>query len=177
MRYLTLGEVVRLHQQILADTGGADGLRDLGALESALSQPKLSAGGAEAYASLVDKAAALAFSLCSNHAFVDGNKRIAHAAMEVFLILNGAELHASVDEQERVMLQLAAGELSRSELTQWLANHTRTVFLWNMSKIAVRQQRTCNQCEQRTVSSVKPFASARAAPADSRHCRRRYAAA
>jgi len=127
VRYLTLAEVIRLHQQILADTGGADGLRDLGALESALSQPKLSAGGTEAYESLVEKAAALAFSLCSNHAFVDGNKRIAHAAMEVFLVLNGEEINASVDEQEQVMLQLAAGELTRRELTQWLANHTGAI--------------------------------------------------
>ena len=65
------------------------------------------------------------FSLVSNHPFVDGNKRIGHAAMEVFLILNGYEIEAPVDEQERVILQLAAGEFDRGEFTNWL--RTRVV--------------------------------------------------
>jgi len=74
VRYLGLAEVLSLHQQILEETGGADGVRDLGALESALAQPKLSAGGLEAYPTLIEKAVALCFSLSKNHAFVDGNK-------------------------------------------------------------------------------------------------------
>ena len=111
MRYLTLGEVVALHRAILESSGGASGIRDLGALESALAQPRASFGGADLHQSLHAKAAALGFSLAMNHAFVDGNKRVAHAAMEVFLILNAYEIVASVDEQERLMLDLAAGRL------------------------------------------------------------------
>jgi death-on-curing protein len=126
MRYLTLGEVVSLHRAILAGTGGADGIRDLGALESALAQPKATFDGTDLYPSIVDKASALAFGLAMNHPFVDGNKRIAHAAMAVFLDLNGFEIEATVDEQEQLMLGLAAGQLSRADLTTWLESHVST---------------------------------------------------
>ena len=123
MRYLTLGEVVALHRAILAATGGADGIRDLGALESALAQPKATFDGTDLYPSVVDKASALAFGLAMNHSFVDGNKRIAHAAMAVFLDLNGLAIEATVDEQEQLMLDLAAGHVSRGALTDWLQSH------------------------------------------------------
>jgi death on curing protein len=58
-----------------------------------------------------------------NHPFVDGNKRVGHAALETFLTLNGYELQATVEEQERLMLTLAAGDLDRSELVQWISDH------------------------------------------------------
>ncbi|HEY2787412.1 MAG TPA: type II toxin-antitoxin system death-on-curing family toxin [Fimbriiglobus sp.] len=77
-------------------------------------------GGVDLYPTLADKAAALGFSLALNHGFVDGNKRIAHAAMETFLILNGYEIRASVDEQEGVFLRLAAGESNREDFTNWV---------------------------------------------------------
>ena len=125
MRYLTLGEVVDLHDRLLEATGGAPGIRDLGALDSATAQPKATFGGADLYPTLVDKAAALCFSLVQNHPFVDGNKRVGHAAMETFLVLNGAEIHAAVDEQERLMLDLAAGLIDRPRLTDWLRQHLK----------------------------------------------------
>jgi death on curing protein len=131
VRFLSLGEVLALHRRILAESGGRLGVRDLGAIASALSQPGVSVGGEDAYPTLVDKAAALGYSLIRlgyslirNHGFFDGNKRIAHAAMEVFLVLNGMELRASVDEQERFMLSLAAGEVSREGLADWLRSNT-----------------------------------------------------
>jgi death-on-curing protein len=95
MRYLTLGEVVALHRALLESSGGATGIRDLGSLESALAQPRATFGGVDLHASLAAKVAALGFSLALNHPFVDGNKRVAHAAMEVFLILNGHEIVAT----------------------------------------------------------------------------------
>jgi death-on-curing protein len=125
MRYLTLGEVVELHQRLLTQTGSAPGVRDLGLLESALAQPKATFDGADLHPTLVDKAAALGFALIANHAFVDGNKRVGHAAMEVFLLLNGHEIDASVDEQERLMLDVAAGAIDRPGLTQWLGKHLK----------------------------------------------------
>ena len=125
MRYLTLGEVVELRQRILAQTGGAPGVRDLGLLESALAQPKATFDGTDLHPTLVDKAAALGFALVANHAFVDGNKRIGHAAMEVFLLLNDHEIDASVDEQERLMLEVAAGAIDRPGLMQWLSQHVK----------------------------------------------------
>ena len=123
MRYLTLGEVLALHRRILAESGGSPGVRDLAAIASAVSQPRVSVGGKDAYPSLIEKAAALGYSLVRNHGFIDGNKRIAHAAMEVFFVMNGMELSASVDEQERFMLALAAGDVSREALIEWLRAH------------------------------------------------------
>ena len=123
MRFLTLGEVLALHRRILAESGGTSGVRDLGAIASALSQPKVSVGGQDAYPTLIEKAAALGYLLIRNHGFLDGNKRIAHAAMEVFLVMNDMEISASVDEQERFILSLAAGEVSREALVDWLRSN------------------------------------------------------
>jgi death-on-curing protein len=80
-------------------------------------------GGEDLYPTLVDKAAALGYALIKNHPFLDGNKRTGHAAMEVFLVLNGYEIRAAVDEQEHVMLQVAASERDREEFTTWLRTH------------------------------------------------------
>lgn len=110
MRYLTIAEVPVLHQRLIHVSGGAFGLRDLGQLESAVSRPHAGFGGQDLYPDLVSKAVSLCFSLVMNHPFVDGNKRIGHAAMETFLMLNGHEIQCSVTEQEEVILRLAAGE-------------------------------------------------------------------
>jgi death-on-curing protein len=125
MRYLTLGEVVALHQAVIAASGGARGIRDLGALESAVARPRASFGGQDLYPTIADKAAALGYGLVMGHPFLDGNKRIGHAAMETFLVLNGYELEAPVDEQESLMLRLAAGEVSRDDLAEWLRSRSR----------------------------------------------------
>ena len=125
MRYLTLGEVIELHGRVLQVGGGAFGIRDLGGLDSALAQPMATFGGVDLYPTLVEKAAALCFSLVDNHAFVDGNKRVGHSAMETFLVLNGTEIDAAVDEQERLMLDLAAGRIRPDDLTRWLHQHLK----------------------------------------------------
>jgi death-on-curing protein len=125
MRYLALSEVVELHRRLLEATGGAPGIRDLGALESALAQPRMSLAGTDLYPTLAEKAAALCFSLVGNHPFVDGNKRAGHAAMETFLVLIGAEIDAGLDEQERLMLDLAAGRIDRGQLANWLGQHLK----------------------------------------------------
>jgi death-on-curing protein len=123
MRYLTLGELLELHRRIIEQSGGVAGMRDLGLAESALAQPRMSFGGTDLYATLLEKAAALCFSMVMNHPFVDGNKRIGHAAMETFLMMNGFELNAGVDDSEHVILQLAAGQLERQPFTEWVAAH------------------------------------------------------
>jgi len=123
MRYLTLGEVLELYHRIIRQSGGSQGIRDLGALESALAQPRMTFGNQELYPTVVEKASALGFSLIKNPPFVDGNKRTGHAAMETFLVLNGFEIDASVDEQEQIILQVASGELESDEFTAWLSGH------------------------------------------------------
>lgn len=125
MRYLGLAEVTELHRLVVDATGGSHGIRDLGALESAIAQPRMAFGGEDLYPTLIEKAAALGFALVMNHPFLDGNKRVGHAAMETFLLLNGSEIEAEVDEQEQFMLALAAGEIDRSELVAWLRSHVR----------------------------------------------------
>lgn len=124
MRYLSFGEIINLHRAVLEQTGGATGVRDLAMLASAVAQPHATFDGVDLHVTLVQKAAALGFSLALNHPFVDGNKRVAHAAMEVFLLLNGMALNAAVDDQERLMLDLADGRVTRHELISWLENHT-----------------------------------------------------
>ncbi len=123
MRYLTLGEVLELHQRVIKQSGGAVGIRDVNALEAALAQPRMTFGGEELYPTLVEKAAVLGFSLIQNHPFVDGNKRTGHAAMETFLVLNGLEIDATVAEQEQIILQIASGMLARKAFTDWLRHH------------------------------------------------------
>ena len=125
MRYLTLAEIVHLHRLITEATGGASGIRELGTLESAVAQPKATFDTNELYPSLTDKAAVLCFSIVQGHPFVDGNKRTGHAAMSTFLFLNGAEIDASIDEQEQIILALASGQMNRLQFTDWLNRHVK----------------------------------------------------
>jgi death on curing protein len=124
MRFLTLIEVLELHRRVIGQSGGAFGIRDIGLLESAIAQPQMTFGGEDLYPNLLEKAAALGFSIIMNHPFVDGNKRTGHAATETFLVLNGMEINASVDEQERAILAIASGELGREAFVEWLLQNT-----------------------------------------------------
>jgi death on curing protein len=126
-RYISFAEILELHRTVIEYWGGASGIRDLGALESATAQPRQAFAGQDLYPDMTSKAAALCYSLVLNHPFVDGNKRIGHAAMETFLMVNGYELRASVDDQERVMLNLAAGNLTRDTFVEWVRQHTAPV--------------------------------------------------
>ena len=123
MRYLSLAEVFELHEKIISSSGGSRGVHDMKALESSINQPRLSFNQEDLYPDIVSKASALCFSLVMNHPFVDGNKRTGHAAMETFLVLNGHEIVAGIDEQESVMLELAGGKLTREDFSEWLNKH------------------------------------------------------
>ena len=125
MRYLTLAEVLDLHRRVIEQSGGADGVRDLGRVESAVAQPQMMFGGDELYPTIESKLTALCFSPVMNHPFVDGNKRIGHAAVETFLVMNGFELVADVDDAEKAILTVAAGQLSREELLEWVTSHVQ----------------------------------------------------
>ena len=74
---------------------------------------------------MLEKAAALCASLVQNHPFIDGNKRIGHAAMATFLLLNGCDIAATIDEQEGLILNLAAGRCGRADVAAWLRDHTK----------------------------------------------------
>ena len=123
MNYLNYEDVLEIHELALETSGGSSGIRDEGLLESAVNQPHQSFGGVDLYVTITDKAAALGFSLIKNHAFVDGNKRIGYAAVEIFLMRNGYEIRGSIDEKEEIVLQLASGEISREDFEFWLVHH------------------------------------------------------
>ncbi len=123
MDWLTVEEVIDIHQKLIQQSGGATGIRDLGALQSAVAQPQASFAGQLLYPDVVQQASALGFSLINNHPFVDGNKRIGHAAMNVFLAMHGFDIDAGVDEQEQTILAVAAGQYTREQLTNWLEQH------------------------------------------------------
>ena len=129
MRWLQLAEVLGLHRRLIDQSGGTAGIRDLGLLEASLAQPRKTFGGIDLYPELLEKAAALGFSLIQNHPFVDGNKRIGHAAMEITLVLNGVELVASVDSAEAAVLAVAMGELNRESFTNWVKAHQQPIDL------------------------------------------------
>lgn len=127
MRYLTVNEILEIYSRIMQQSGGATGIHDLGALESATAQPRMTFGGKDLYPTIVEKASALGFSLIQNHPFVDGNKRTGHAALEMFLVLNGYEIDATVDEQVIVILQVAASQMERKTFSDWIGTHTRPI--------------------------------------------------
>jgi len=122
IRSVTIAEILETYQRIMQQTGGLVAIRDFGALESALAQPYMTFDGNELYPSLAEKAAALGFSLIQNHPFADGNKRTGHAAMAMFLAINGYKIATSIDEQTEIILSVASSKLNRDKFTTWLAN-------------------------------------------------------
>lgn len=123
MQFLTLEQVIRLHERIIKQSGGMIGICNQAGLESALAQPHLSFSGQDLYPTLAEKVAALGFSLINNHPFIDGNKRIGHAAIEVTLLMNGYEIQEDIDIQEVIILSVAASEMNRESFLEWLQQH------------------------------------------------------
>ena len=123
--WLGIELIERLHDRQLAEHGGPAGVRDRGMLESALgrAQQKFLYGGIDV--DLPGLAAAYAFGLARNHPFVDGNKRTAAVACELFLELNGYLLVASDEDLYPVFVTLAAGKLEEDQLAEWLRRHSR----------------------------------------------------
>jgi death-on-curing protein len=123
--YLALEQVLFIHDQVINETGGTFGLRDLGALHAAVERPKASFAGTEAYPDIFAKAAALLESLCNNHPVLDGNKRVTYVATGLLLELNGYELIASRRAAEPFMLKVAQGRVSLPQSQTWLRKHTK----------------------------------------------------
>ena len=116
-------KVLLLHQLLTQETGGDPELRDLGLLDSALKQAFQSFGGQELYPTKEEKGARLGYSLISNHAFVDGNKRIGMFVMLTFLEVNGIRLNHTNEEVARVGWAVASGEMDNDALVQWVKDH------------------------------------------------------
>lgn len=112
----TKSQILRVHQAVLKKDGGSDGLRDEALLESALAAPQATFGGVPIVTDPVEVAAAYLFYLCSNHPFVDGNKRVAFATCLVFLKINGSQPSPDGPEWETLVLDVAASRIGKSEL-------------------------------------------------------------
>ena len=123
--FLALDEVIGLHVDPIERYGGAPGVRNLGLLESAVATPKASFGGAYLHGTLPEMAAAYLFHLAQNHAFVDGNKRVAAAAMIMFIYLNDRELDCDEDELVALTLGVASGATTKAEAAVFVAPRMR----------------------------------------------------
>src|SRR5262245_21424284 len=127
--YLSLEQILRLLDDLVSAFGGLAAVRDRGSLESAVARPAMTFGGEDLYPDVAAKAAALMHSLALNHPFMDGNKRIAVAAAEFFLGVNGEMLTASDAELEKITLAAAQGEVEVEALAIWLRQRLRPIDL------------------------------------------------
>ncbi len=123
--FITVGNAIKIHQRIINDFGGDDGLRDRGLLESAVAMPRAMFSGNYLHPNVPSMAAAYHYHLCTNHPFIDGNKRVAVAVAEVFLRANGLELTASDDEIVEITLGLANGTVGKQECTDFYLDRVK----------------------------------------------------
>ncbi|CAN5587687.1 hypothetical protein BH11PLA2_BH11PLA2_42710 [soil metagenome] len=123
IQYLTIEDVLELHDDAIAAYGGSPGIRDRGLIESAVVQPQTQFFGQEQYPTMADKVAALGFALICNHSFIDGNKRIGYFAMDTFLRMNGFKIGSSLEDQHAHILAVASGVYSRVEFTAWVTKN------------------------------------------------------
>lgn len=119
--YLTVGEVLQIHRQLIDSYGGTHGVRDKGLLESAVFRPQIGY-----YNNIAEEAAALMESLANNHPFLDGNKRVAFAAAHTFLVINGYDLDVNpLAAYDFMMHSIARGEFRFGAILKWINDHIR----------------------------------------------------
>jgi death on curing protein len=121
--FLSIEQVVELHEDLIRLYGGLGGVRDAGLLESAIAMPQAAFGGEYLHQTVAEMAAAYLFHLCLNHPFHDGNKRIAFATAGIFLGLNGFVIDAAPEEEYDITIAVASGSCSKEQLTKFLAEH------------------------------------------------------
>ncbi len=123
--YLSLEQVLTIHQESIQRYGGSDAILDLGKIESAVAQPQMTFDGIDLYPTHIEKAAALAYSLACNHGFEDGNKRTGFGALDLFLRVNGLRISATADEIEVTFVAIAQHDkMNRDEFVEWVRAHT-----------------------------------------------------
>lgn len=123
--FLTLIEVMAIHQDQINNYGGSLGVRDQGMLEAALAQPESSFGGSYLHPDIYTMAAAYLYHLAMNHPFIDGNKRVATVSALVFLEMNDHELDVDEKLLEEIVFKVASGNLSKEELVSFFRKYTK----------------------------------------------------
>ena len=124
-KFLSLAEMLEIHQDQISRYGGASGIRDIALLKSALGMPSVTFGGEFLHTDIYEMAAAYLFHLVKNHPFVDGNKRVGVVAALVFLILNGFDLTAPEDELAEMVLAVARGELDKAQVAVFIRSWSK----------------------------------------------------
>lgn len=125
VRFLEMDEIMHLHARQLAAFGGTPGIRDLGALQSALAMPEAGMGDVYFHQDLWSMASAYLFHLCQNHPFVDGNKRVALAASRYFLHVNGQGFGGESEGLLKLTLDTASGRLQKPAIAAYLKKHAK----------------------------------------------------
>ena len=123
--FLTLDEVLAIHEDRIRKYGGSGGLRDIGLLQSAMGSAEATFGGVFLHETTFEMAAAYLFGICRNHPFIDGNKRTALAVALAFLGLNGVRIRAGEDELYDLVIGVAEGRVSKSAVAVFLDEHAR----------------------------------------------------
>ena len=124
MKYLYPNQIIFLHKRIISATGGSQGVREKGLLESAVYRPQASFGGQEFYPDLFLKVAALGHSIISNHPFIDGNKRVGYEAMRLMLRWNGFDIKAPLVKKFKFVMSIAEGNVNEQTIADWIRNHS-----------------------------------------------------
>jgi death-on-curing protein len=122
---ISVEQTLKIHTIAITKFGGADGVRDIGSLESALSRPFQTFGGEDLYPTIFQKAAAIGESLIMNHPFIDGNKRSGYLLMEALLRYEGYKIVASDEDLYNFVISISTGSISFEEIVEWLRNNTK----------------------------------------------------
>ncbi|QMS89990.1 type II toxin-antitoxin system death-on-curing family toxin [Nostoc edaphicum CCNP1411] len=122
-RFLSISQVLDIHQDEINSFGGTSGVRDEGLLDSALAQPQATFGGELLHPTIHEQAAAYLYHLAMNHPFIDGNKRTAFAVMDTFITLNGYSLNLSQEQAYNLVIRVVQKEISKEELSAFMELH------------------------------------------------------
>lgn len=122
---ISIEQALKIHAIVLERFGGANGVRDLGSLESALARPFQTFGGEDLYPNIFEKAAAIGESIIMNHPFIDGNKRSGYLLMESLLRYEGYMIIASNEDLYNFVISISTGSISFEEIVEWLRNNTK----------------------------------------------------
>jgi len=127
VKFLSLSEILEIHQDQVARYGGALGIRDIELLKSAIGMPMATYGGDFLHTDVYEMAAAYLYHLVKNHPFLDGNKRVGAVAALVFLLLNGYDFDAPEDDFAELVLAVARGELDKAQVTVFIRRWCRAL--------------------------------------------------
>jgi death-on-curing protein len=123
VKRISTGQIVEIHNRLLRQTGGAEGVRDMNLLDSAVMSPFQTFGGIDLYPDLFTKASQMGYQLINNHPFFDGNKRTGIHIMSLFLLINGETIDAEDGEKIALGLGIARGDLKPDDIYRWLKTH------------------------------------------------------